>query len=147
METIMAFITENYIWFLIITIILIFALIGYLVDTKKDERFSKGVALDSEITQRMEVAKTVNISMNDMVADQNKRMLNNQITTPNQQMPQNMQVNPQTSQSFVQPQVQQFTQNVAEPQVQPQYSNQVQSQVLGQISNVNSPNNQNSVNS
>ncbi len=38
MQTIIDFIVSNYLWFLIISIILIFALIGYLVDTneKKD---------------------------------------------------------------------------------------------------------------
>ncbi len=32
MDTLIAFLLDNYIWFLIISLILIFALIGYLVD-------------------------------------------------------------------------------------------------------------------
>ena len=35
MDKFIAFISDNYIWFLVITIFLIFALIGYLYDTKR----------------------------------------------------------------------------------------------------------------
>ena len=75
METIVIFLADNYIWFLVITLILIFALIGYLVDTKKDERFTKGFSLDSELMQKMEVAKAVNISLNDMVEDSSRKIM------------------------------------------------------------------------
>lgn len=37
MEKIVEFIGNNYAWFLTITIILLFALIGYIVDTKKSK--------------------------------------------------------------------------------------------------------------
>ncbi len=35
MEALIDFLVNNYIWFLVITLILIFALIGYLVDTNE----------------------------------------------------------------------------------------------------------------
>lgn len=37
MQTIMDFLANNYIWFIIITVILVFSLIGYLVDTSKEK--------------------------------------------------------------------------------------------------------------
>lgn len=37
MENIISFIGDNYAWFLTITIILLFALIGYIVDTKRNK--------------------------------------------------------------------------------------------------------------
>lgn len=37
MDKIIEFISNNYVWFLTITIILLFALIGYIFDTKKNE--------------------------------------------------------------------------------------------------------------
>lgn len=37
MDVFSSFLINNYLWFLIISLILIFALIGYLVDTKKKE--------------------------------------------------------------------------------------------------------------
>ena len=39
MQTFIDFLVNNYLWFLIIALILVFALIGYLVDTS--EKFSK----------------------------------------------------------------------------------------------------------
>ncbi len=72
METIISFLADNYIWFLIITLILVFALIGYLVDTKKDERFTKKIMLDKEVMDKVEVAETVNLTLNDMVSETQK---------------------------------------------------------------------------
>lgn len=73
MEAIVSFLADNYIWFLVITLILVFALIGYLVDTKQDERFTKEIELDSELTRKVEVAEAANISLNDMVEDTSKK--------------------------------------------------------------------------
>lgn len=72
METIISFLADNYIWFLIITLILVFALIGYLVDTKQDERFTKKIMLDKEVMDKVEVAETVNLTLNDMVSETQK---------------------------------------------------------------------------
>ena len=43
MDTLIDFLLNNYIWFLVISLILIFALIGYLVDasTNKEEKKKK----------------------------------------------------------------------------------------------------------
>ena len=42
MQTFIDFLVNNYLWFLVITIILIFALIGYLVDTyEKKEKHTE----------------------------------------------------------------------------------------------------------
>lgn len=76
METIITFLAENYLWFLIITLILVFALIGYLVDIKQDERFSKKITLDSQLTSKMEAAEAANITLNDMVAGDKNPMEN-----------------------------------------------------------------------
>lgn len=73
MDTIISFLADNYIWFLVITLILVFALIGYLVDTKQDERFTKEIELDRELTRKVEVAEAANISLNDMVEDTSKK--------------------------------------------------------------------------
>lgn len=73
MESIVSFLADNYIWFLVITLILVFALIGYLVDIKQDERFTKEITLDSELTRKVEVAEAANISLNDMVEDTSKK--------------------------------------------------------------------------
>ena len=65
MYVILDFFVKNYIWFLVICLILIFALIGYFVDTKKDERFENKVELDKEIESKM--AGATNMTLNQMV--------------------------------------------------------------------------------
>ena len=72
MGTIISFLADNYILFLIITLILVFALIGYLVDIKQDERFTKKITLDKEVMEKVEVAETVNLTLNDMVTETQK---------------------------------------------------------------------------
>ena len=71
MEKIIDFIGNNYVWFLTISIILIFALIGYIVDTKKSKNdlFSKAEnELDEQAIENLKVpegkslAETVNTS-------------------------------------------------------------------------------------
>lgn len=82
MSTILDFLVNNYIWFLVITLILLFALIGYLVDTKKDERFTKKIEIDKEIESRLNVAAAANITLNQMVQKQSEDTIN-QINNPN----------------------------------------------------------------
>lgn len=43
MESIINFISNNYAWFLTITIILLFALIGYIVDTKRNNNLKDNI--------------------------------------------------------------------------------------------------------
>lgn len=77
MGSIISFLSNNYIWFLIISLILIFALIGYLVDTKQDDRFNKKIDLRKDFTRRIEAASAMNLSMNDALKD-TKKIENNQ---------------------------------------------------------------------
>lgn len=55
MEAFINFLVNNYLWFLIITLILIFALIGYLVDT--NERKENGTLANKE-------ENNLNVNMN-----------------------------------------------------------------------------------
>lgn len=43
MQTFINFLVNNYLWFLVVTLVLVFALIGYLVDTneKKEDNFKE----------------------------------------------------------------------------------------------------------
>lgn len=72
MSTILDFLVNNYIWFLVIVLMLLFALIGYLVDMKKDERFTKKIEIDKEIESRLDVAAAANITLNQMVQKQSQ---------------------------------------------------------------------------
>lgn len=48
------FLANNYLWFLVITIVLIFALIGYLVDTKEQKKNGAYQADSKELEQKFE---------------------------------------------------------------------------------------------
>ena len=54
MDTLIEFLLNNYIWFLVISLILIFALIGYLVDinTNKDKDTKKFYWTDNASNQK-----------------------------------------------------------------------------------------------
>ncbi|MBQ9833811.1 MAG: hypothetical protein IJO33_01305 [Bacilli bacterium] len=83
MNLVLDFLVNNYIWFLVITLILIFALIGYLADIKKDERFSKKIEIENEIESRLNVAAVANITLNQMVQQQSDKLnanLNNVVS-------------------------------------------------------------------
>lgn len=45
MQIFMDFLVNNYLWFLIISLVLIFALIGYLVDTSEQNKAKKAEGL------------------------------------------------------------------------------------------------------
>lgn len=49
MQTFIDFLVNNYLWFLIIALILVFALIGYLVDTSEKTNPSNSFEEDREI--------------------------------------------------------------------------------------------------
>ena len=76
MSVILNFFVDNYIWFLIISLILIFALIGYFVDTKPDKRFAEKVELDKELESRLAVAEATNMTINQMVNRDNEKSSN-----------------------------------------------------------------------
>ncbi len=67
MNVILNFFVNNYLWFLIICLILIFALIGYFVDIKKDERFETKIELDKELESKLAVAEAANLTLNQMM--------------------------------------------------------------------------------
>ena len=72
MDTLIEFLLNNYIWFLVISLILIFALIGYLVDinTNKDKakKIVKPIAPIKE-TKKIEVHPSVEVYTNDEFDD------------------------------------------------------------------------------
>lgn len=73
MENIINFISSNYIWFIVIAVILLLALIGYLVDLKKDKTtvFDAGEIID-ENSLKETVEKVENVGLSEMV---NKNMI------------------------------------------------------------------------
>lgn len=56
MNALIDFLVNNYLWFIIISLILIFALIGYLVDTSEKFQKDKEETVDSSVleTQKMD---------------------------------------------------------------------------------------------
>ncbi len=84
------FLANNYLWFLVITIVLIFALIGYLVDTREQKKNSSFQADSKELEQKLEdlaAAAVSNKSIQDYVstnASQNNVM--NRASNVNQTM-------------------------------------------------------------
>lgn len=60
MQTFIDFLVNNYLWFLVISLILVFALIGYLVDTneKKDKELVLNSEKDEEIPSKKEPTLT-----------------------------------------------------------------------------------------
>lgn len=67
MDNFVGFISDNYVWFLVITIFLIFALIGYFYDTKHaDVQISKKEMSD-ELAQDIPIQSEK--SINDMIGN------------------------------------------------------------------------------
>ena len=69
MEKIIEFIANNYAWFLTITILLLFALIGYIYDTKKNDNDllkKSEEELDEESLEKIKVPEDKSLS--DMVS-------------------------------------------------------------------------------
>ena len=82
MEAFTDFLAANYFWFLIISLVLIFALIGYFVDQQEQK---KGISMinkpkEEEVDLGQLAALAQNKSMNDVVANSLK---NNPTPTPN----------------------------------------------------------------
>lgn len=72
MDTLVEFLLDNYIWFLVISLILIFALIGYLVDasTNQDKNKKKVTpVMPIEEEKRIEVHPSVEVYTNDEFDD------------------------------------------------------------------------------
>lgn len=60
------FLADHYILFIIISLIMAFALIGYFVDTARESRFIKAADQES-IKQSIEKAKATNMTLNQIV--------------------------------------------------------------------------------
>lgn len=87
MEKFLDFITQNYLWFLIIVAVLVLALIGYFVDFEKqqdDTPFRKNK--DNVKEESMpEVKIENNISLNEMINNSVNKPNNGQEANTNQQ--------------------------------------------------------------
>ena len=68
MQTFIDFLVNNYLWFIIISFILIFALIGYLVDTneKKNKEMIEDNEVDAPIMENIKVEDTTESANMDM---------------------------------------------------------------------------------
>ncbi len=72
MDKFVSFISDNYVWFLVITIVLLFALIGYFYDTRKNkyDLFKKNEsALEDELKK---YTLPEDKSINDMLNNNNE---------------------------------------------------------------------------
>ncbi len=73
MDNFIEFVTNNYIWFLVISIFLIFALIGYIVDSKRDgssfKRRSRNVNINT-----VEIDIPEDLSINEVINNTNMAM-------------------------------------------------------------------------
>lgn len=68
MDNFIAFVTNNFIWFLVISIFLIFALIGYIYDMKKEKNnYLKNETVGSSVEPE-NIVIPENKSINDMLS-------------------------------------------------------------------------------
>ena len=72
METILEFLVNNYLWFLIISLILIFALIGYIVDTHEKKSPKLHFEKNNEEDINMETEVVENKSLKEMIEENEK---------------------------------------------------------------------------
>lgn len=84
MQAFLSFLEQNYLWFLIIAIVLVLALIGYYVDVKKDEEdspFKKTKAKVEVVPDNaMEnINVQTNMSLNEMINKSANNNINNNI--------------------------------------------------------------------
>lgn len=79
MDKFITFVSDNYIWFLLITIFLIFALIGYIYDNKrsKTDYINKNDALVQEEEIELPEGKSINDLINS--TDNNETEIDNNI--------------------------------------------------------------------
>lgn len=107
MEAIVDFLVKNYMWFLVLTIFLVFALIGYIVELREYNKANVRGGVSKELEKSFErlAASAQNQTLGDALsrANQNFAPQNNQImpnNIDNQQAAMNVvntPVNPQTN--------------------------------------------------
>lgn len=69
MDKFITFVSDNYIWFLVITIFLIFALIGYMYDNKRSK--TDYIRKNDNLVQEEEIELPEGKSINDLVNNTN----------------------------------------------------------------------------
>ncbi len=67
MQAFIDFLVNNYIWFLIITLTLIFALIGYLVDTNEKKQADN-------VTDKGDIVENVKMNMEEETDDEKNNL-------------------------------------------------------------------------
>ncbi len=79
MDKFITFVSDNYIWFLLITIFLIFSLIGYIYDNKrsKTDYINKNDALVQEEEIELPEGKSINDLINS--TDNNETEIDNNV--------------------------------------------------------------------
>jgi hypothetical protein len=92
MEKIIEFVGNNYVWFLTITILLIFALIGYIYDSKRDkedllkkseDNINEEMLENLDIPEGKSLADTVNAAKNINSETKTVEMLDQNILNSN----------------------------------------------------------------
>lgn len=79
MDKFITFVSDNYIWFLLITIFLIFALIGYIYDNKRSK--TDYINKNDALVQEEEIELPEDKSINDLInsTDNNETEIDNDI--------------------------------------------------------------------
>ena len=79
MDKFITFISDNYIWFLLITIFLIFALIGYIYDNKRSK--TDYIKKNDALVQEEEIELPEGKSINDLInsTDNNETEIDNNV--------------------------------------------------------------------
>ncbi len=67
MSNFINFVSDNYVWFLVISIFLIFALIGYIVDSRRDESLLNRRKKEPSDIETMEIDIPEDKSINDAI--------------------------------------------------------------------------------
>jgi len=79
MEKFSEFLVNNYIWFLVATLILLFALIGYIVDSKKKDKEDKEI---KEVKKK----KTKEEETKESIKDMGSKTLNDAVNNSNSEV-------------------------------------------------------------
>ena len=69
MSNFINFVSDNYVWFLVISIFLIFALIGYIVDSRRDESLLNRRKKEPSDIVTMEIDIPEDKSINDTITN------------------------------------------------------------------------------
>ncbi len=67
MSSFVNFVSDNYVWFLVISIFLIFALVGYIVDSRRDESLLNRRKKEPSDIETMEIDIPEDKSINDTI--------------------------------------------------------------------------------